>query len=143
VLLCGCFPFNQQNVRTVSRSHYRLEWPKWAKGLSREARGFVKGLLEYSPGKRMTAAAALAHPWIASAARVAPNSLSLESPGRLRTLAEKRAANRSASRARSAQRHQNARRHIVMEESEEEVSPRRPVRGRGPEPVLGKSAPAM
>lgn len=142
VLLCGCFPFNQQSIRTVRRGHYKLEWPKWATGLSRSARDFVKMLLEYNPGKRASAAVALAHPWIAKA-NLAPDSLSLESPGRLRTLAMKRDAQRTADRIASAQRRQvtpNRRRVIIAEGAvEEEVSPRT---SREPAHRMGKSAPA-
>lgn len=42
VLLCGCFPFNQNNVKVVKRKAYKLRWPGWATSLSEDARDFVK-----------------------------------------------------------------------------------------------------
>jgi len=134
VLLCGCFPFNQQNVRTVHRSHYKLEWPKWAKNISHDAREFVATLLEYRPSKRLTASQALAHPWIV--ARSVPN-LPLESPGRLQTLALKQEARRRDQQETIRQRQQ---RHGHGEDVAG-VSPLRV--SRTPRSRLGRSAPAM
>lgn len=87
VLLCGCFPFNQTDLRASRKRDYKLKFPKWASTLSDSSKEFIKSLLRYSPDKRATAAQALRHPWLSG--RTASSAL-LESPGRLRGLRPRR-----------------------------------------------------
>mmetsp|Transcript_22889 Transcript_22889/g.34848 ORF Transcript_22889/g.34848 Transcript_22889/m.34848 type:complete len:403 (-) Transcript_22889:68-1276(-) len=66
-MLCGYPPFNGANNRdvhaAVRRGRYRFPSADWA-GTSREARDFIRRLLQKDPRKRMNVEQALNHPWI-------------------------------------------------------------------------------
>lgn len=66
VLLCGMFPFDDDAQRNPKfrESDYKLRFPPWKK-VSDSAKDVLYRLLELNPSKRMTAAQALRHPWIA------------------------------------------------------------------------------
>jgi len=68
ILLCGYPPFNGRNNdethAAVLRGRYSFPSREW-KHTSREARDFVRGLLQTDPKRRMTVEEALAHPWMA------------------------------------------------------------------------------
>mmetsp|Transcript_41959 Transcript_41959/g.88086 ORF Transcript_41959/g.88086 Transcript_41959/m.88086 type:complete len:409 (+) Transcript_41959:304-1530(+) len=67
ILLCGYPPFNGANNdethRSVLRGQYNFPSRDW-KGISSNARQFIRQLLQMDPTKRMTAEEALNHPWI-------------------------------------------------------------------------------
>ncbi|KAL7555080.1 hypothetical protein ACHAWF_019004 [Thalassiosira exigua] len=67
VLLCGYPPFNgadDDKVHDAIRcGWYRFPAEEWS-GSSREARDFIRHLLQFDPRNRMTAEQALEHPWI-------------------------------------------------------------------------------
>mmetsp|Transcript_30127 Transcript_30127/g.56906 ORF Transcript_30127/g.56906 Transcript_30127/m.56906 type:complete len:386 (+) Transcript_30127:242-1399(+) len=66
-MLCGYPPFNGANNSdvhaAVRRGRYRFPSADWA-GTSREARDFIRRLLQKDPRKRMNVEQALNHPWI-------------------------------------------------------------------------------
>lgn len=66
VLLCGMFPFDDDAQRNPKfrESDYKLRFPPWKK-VSDSAKDVLYKLLEINPSKRMSAAQALRHPWIA------------------------------------------------------------------------------
>jgi calcium-dependent protein kinase len=67
ILLCGSPPFNginnDETHRSILLGQYCFPSQEW-KGTSREARDFVRQLLQMDPSKRMTAEQALNHPWM-------------------------------------------------------------------------------
>jgi len=67
-LLAGRPPFhgptNDAIFDGIRAGRYRMEGAPW-RGVSAPARDFVRRLLATKPGRRMTAAAALEHPWLA------------------------------------------------------------------------------
>jgi len=68
VLLTGHFPFSGKKTSTIFKAitDTPLDMRKsYWRSISKEAKELVKALLEKDPAKRMTAAEALAHPWIA------------------------------------------------------------------------------
>merc|ERR1719321_1458133 len=68
VLLSGYFPFQAGDQREllnlIRKGNYTMYEQEWAP-VSIQARHFVQNLLVFAPDKRMTAAEALRHPWIA------------------------------------------------------------------------------
>ncbi|KAL9187227.1 hypothetical protein ACHAXT_001330 [Thalassiosira profunda] len=68
ILLCGYPPFNganaEQTHKSVLRGKYCFPAEDW-KDVDREALDFINSLLQVNPRRRMTAAQALRHPWIA------------------------------------------------------------------------------
>ena len=66
-LLCGYPPFkgaNRDEIHSsVLRGRYHFPSKEW-KGVSREARDFIRRLLQIDPRKRMTVEEALNHPWL-------------------------------------------------------------------------------
>jgi len=73
ILLCGYPPFNGKDKNEIHRSilkgRYCFPSQDW-KGTSREARNFIRLLLQIDPSKRMTLTEALEHPWIVKHTRV-------------------------------------------------------------------------
>jgi len=67
ILLCGYPPFNGTNNdethRSILRGRHNFPSEDW-KGVSREARDFIRQLLQTDPRKRMTVEEALNHPWL-------------------------------------------------------------------------------
>eukprot|EP00585_Thalassiosira_rotula_P023846 CAMPEP_0196255038 /NCGR_PEP_ID=MMETSP0913-20130531/55117_1 /TAXON_ID=49265 /ORGANISM="Thalassiosira rotula, Strain GSO102" /LENGTH=429 /DNA_ID=CAMNT_0041542487 /DNA_START=28 /DNA_END=1317 /DNA_ORIENTATION=- len=67
ILLCGYPPFNGANNdgvhAAVQRGRYRFPSAEWS-GTSREAKDFIRRLLQKDPRKRMNVEQALNHPWI-------------------------------------------------------------------------------
>mmetsp|Transcript_26104 Transcript_26104/g.41133 ORF Transcript_26104/g.41133 Transcript_26104/m.41133 type:complete len:388 (-) Transcript_26104:150-1313(-) len=67
ILLCGYPPFNGANNNevhaAVQRGRYRFPSAEWS-GTSREAKDFIRRVLQKDPRKRMNAEHALNHPWI-------------------------------------------------------------------------------
>jgi calcium-dependent protein kinase len=70
MLLSGTPPFkgrrDREVLQAVRRGKYTLSGPKWD-NVSEEAKDFIRHLLVYNPSKRMTAEAALKHPWLQGA----------------------------------------------------------------------------
>mmetsp|Transcript_27821 Transcript_27821/g.60808 ORF Transcript_27821/g.60808 Transcript_27821/m.60808 type:complete len:553 (+) Transcript_27821:21-1679(+) len=74
ILLGGYMPFSgSQAVQTqkISRGQYVLKPERWNR-VSQEAKEFVSALLQVSPQKRLTAAQALEHSWIANRRKPGP-----------------------------------------------------------------------
>ena len=69
ILLAGVVPFDddpadeQAIYRRIVRGAYSLMAPEW-QAVSNEAKALVTGLLTVNPAQRLTAAAALSHPWL-------------------------------------------------------------------------------
>lgn len=67
ILLCGYPPFNgstnDETHRSVLKGRYHFASGEW-KGVSREAKDFIRRLLQTDPTNRMSAAEALNHPWM-------------------------------------------------------------------------------
>jgi len=66
ILLSGYMPFSgdeRKQVQMIKTGQYVVKKDIWAK-VSENGTGFVKGVLEVNPTKRMSAEQALAHPWI-------------------------------------------------------------------------------
>jgi len=76
ILMCGYPPFNggsnSETHASILRGRYHFPSREW-KHTSREARDFVRRLLQSDPSKRMTAEEALNHPWMA--AHVRPSAI--------------------------------------------------------------------
>lgn len=72
IILRGDFPFYHANRRKLYRKilsgTYSMDDEGWSK-VSEGAKEFISRLLEVDPARRMTAVAALAHPWLRSHAR--------------------------------------------------------------------------
>uniref|UniRef100_A0A7S4RVJ5 Calmodulin n=1 Tax=Alexandrium monilatum TaxID=311494 RepID=A0A7S4RVJ5_9DINO len=67
ILISGYMPFTgtgQAQVKKILSGQFKLKPERW-QNVSTETKGFVQSLLEVDPGKRLTAKAALQHPWIA------------------------------------------------------------------------------
>eukprot|EP00928_Gymnodinium_smaydae_P087940 TRINITY_DN72111_c0_g1_i1.p1 TRINITY_DN72111_c0_g1~~TRINITY_DN72111_c0_g1_i1.p1 ORF type:complete len:536 (-),score=99.57 TRINITY_DN72111_c0_g1_i1:117-1724(-) len=67
ILLSGYMPFSGPEavqMKNIQAGAYVMKPAKWD-AISENAREFVKALLEVNPDKRLTAQAALDHPWIA------------------------------------------------------------------------------
>ena len=67
VMLCGYPPFNGRSNREVclkvKSGKYEFKSKYW-KGVSKDAKDFVRKLLQVNPKKRMSIEQALKHPWI-------------------------------------------------------------------------------
>ena len=67
VMLCGYPPFNGRSNREVclkvKSGKYEFKSKYW-KGVSKDAKDFVRKLLQVNPKKRMSIEQALNHPWI-------------------------------------------------------------------------------
>ncbi|XP_050694275.1 serine/threonine-protein kinase H1 homolog isoform X2 [Eriocheir sinensis] len=67
ILLAGDFPFHSENrsrlYKNILKGAYSMDDEVWSK-VSEPGRDFVRRLLDVNPETRLTAAAALAHPWI-------------------------------------------------------------------------------
>merc|ERR1711959_187394 len=66
ILLSGSMPFfgsDEEQKKNIQRGCYNMKPQRWGH-ISAEAKDCVCKLLEVSPGKRLTAQAALEHPWI-------------------------------------------------------------------------------
>ncbi|KAF9391787.1 hypothetical protein CPB97_005424 [Podila verticillata] len=68
-LLCGYTPFDRQNsmdeMHAILNAEYQFAPMEYWQGVSETAKSFVNGLLTVDPSRRMTAAEALKHPWLA------------------------------------------------------------------------------
>lgn len=68
-LLCGYTPFDQdssaEEMQAILQGNFRFEPAIYWEGVSHEARDFIQRLLTVDPEKRMTAAEAMEHPWLA------------------------------------------------------------------------------
>jgi calcium/calmodulin-dependent protein kinase I len=68
-LLCGYTPFdresNLEEMQAILAADYSFTPIEYWRGVSETARQFIKRCLTVDPHERMTAHAALAHPWIA------------------------------------------------------------------------------
>eukprot|EP00914_Ancora_sagittata_P011954 GHVO01023177.1.p1 GENE.GHVO01023177.1~~GHVO01023177.1.p1 ORF type:complete len:548 (-),score=88.06 GHVO01023177.1:70-1713(-) len=71
ILLCGYPPFggqtDQEILRRVEKGKYAFDPPEWTK-VSEEVKDLIRQMLIYDPAKRITAEAALKHPWCQRAA---------------------------------------------------------------------------
>lgn len=71
MLLSGTPPFkgkrDREVLQAVRRGKYTLSGPNWDGRVSDLAKDFIRRLLVYNPAKRMTAEAALSHPWLQKA----------------------------------------------------------------------------
>ena len=78
ILLAGVVPFSdpdeQRLVHRIATAKYSLSGPEWS-AISSEAKSLVKGLMCLSPAARLTAAAALQHPWLRQAPEQAEGSV--------------------------------------------------------------------
>ena len=64
ILLSGTYPFSEVNLYSqLSQAEYSFKGPEW-KGVSEEAKHLVARLMELRPERRLSAEAALKHPWI-------------------------------------------------------------------------------
>jgi serine/threonine protein kinase len=67
-LLCGYTPFdrdsNLEEMQAILAADYSFTPLEYWRGVSQEARNFIKGCLTTDPQKRMTAHEALQHTWI-------------------------------------------------------------------------------
>ncbi|CAO3569504.1 unnamed protein product [Mortierella alpina] len=72
-LLCGYTPFDRQNsmdeVHAILKAEYEFTPIEYWQGVSDMAKSFVSRLLTADPSRRMTAAEALQHPWLAQTAQ--------------------------------------------------------------------------
>jgi len=72
ILLSGVVPFDEDPIdeqaiyRRIARGAYSLKAPEW-QAVSAEAKTLVTSLLTVNPAQRLTAAAALTHPWLSVA----------------------------------------------------------------------------
>lgn len=67
IMLCGYPPFNGENNKEVCDAIRRGKLnfqPKHWKGISKEAKDFIRRLLRANPRKRLTVDTAMSHPWI-------------------------------------------------------------------------------
>ncbi|KAF8938923.1 hypothetical protein BGZ58_011142 [Dissophora ornata] len=71
-LLCGYTPFDRQNsmdeMQAILNAEYNFTPIDYWQGVSETAKSFITGLLTVDPERRMTAAEALQHPWLAQSA---------------------------------------------------------------------------
>eukprot|EP00440_Ansanella_granifera_P052025 gb/GFBE01056403.1/.p1 GENE.gb/GFBE01056403.1/~~gb/GFBE01056403.1/.p1 ORF type:complete len:554 (+),score=146.17 gb/GFBE01056403.1/:1-1662(+) len=68
VLLSGYMPFSGAEAvqtKNISAGYYVMKPERW-NSISKEGKEFIKGLLEVDPEKRLTAATALEHRWVAN-----------------------------------------------------------------------------
>ncbi|KAG0206380.1 hypothetical protein BGX28_002143 [Mortierella sp. GBA30] len=74
-LLCGYTPFDRQNsmdeMHAILNAEYQFAPIEYWQGVGETAKEFVNGLLTVDPSRRMTAAQALEHPWLAQSAHKA------------------------------------------------------------------------
>jgi calcium-dependent protein kinase len=67
ILLCGYPPFNGPNDKVimdkVAKGQYNFDGDEW-RGVSSDAKEFIRQLLQFDPTKRYTALEALNDPWI-------------------------------------------------------------------------------
>lgn len=67
-MLCGYTPFdretNLEEVQAIATANFSFTPVEYWRGVSQEARDFIKRCLTVNPKKRMTAHQALQHPWI-------------------------------------------------------------------------------
>ncbi|KAL4775292.1 kinase-like domain-containing protein [Aspergillus nidulans var. acristatus] len=67
-MLCGYTPFdretNLEEVQAIATANFSFTPVEYWRGVSQEARDFIKRCLTVNPKKRMTAHEALQHPWI-------------------------------------------------------------------------------
>ncbi|KAF9941851.1 hypothetical protein BGZ65_000937 [Modicella reniformis] len=70
-LLCGYTPFDRQNsmdeMHAILSAEYQFAPVEYWQGVSETAKSFINGLLTVDPSQRMTAAEAMAHPFLAQA----------------------------------------------------------------------------
>lgn len=67
VLLCGCLPFDDDSQPLSSpqiRTKFVIRYPRWASGLSADAKDLLSHLLDIDPYTRYTAEDAISHPWM-------------------------------------------------------------------------------
>ena len=85
IMMCGYPPFNGKRNKEVcaaiKRGKYHFDSQQW-KGVSKEAKDFIRRLLQANPKKRMTPEQALNHPWLVKhavmKAEVQPNNSCVE-----------------------------------------------------------------
>jgi len=66
IILCGKMPFrgtDRQQMKSISAGAYPMDPKDWG-GMSAECKDFVRSLLQTDPTRRLSAPAALEHPWI-------------------------------------------------------------------------------
>jgi len=76
VLLSGYMPFSgseEVQTKNISAGKYVLKPERWGK-ISEDAKAFIGALLEVNPDKRLTAASALEHRWIAKRHEATPQA---------------------------------------------------------------------
>jgi calcium-dependent protein kinase len=67
IVVCGRMPFfgnDQKQMRQISAGIYQMDGERWA-DISSECKDFIRSLLQVDPHVRLSAQAALEHPWIA------------------------------------------------------------------------------
>ena len=67
ILLCGCLPFDDDSAPITdadAKAKFQLRFPHWAQNISADAKDFLTKLLEGDAKARVTAEAALDHPWL-------------------------------------------------------------------------------
>ena len=70
ILLCGFPPFYEEELPALFDQilHARYDFPSpWWDNISKEAKDLVRAMLTVDPKKRITAEAAMTHPWIGKA----------------------------------------------------------------------------
>jgi calcium/calmodulin-dependent protein kinase I len=106
ILLAGVVPFSdpdeQRLVHRIATAKYSLSGPEWS-AISSEAKALVKGLMCLSPAARLTASAALQHPWLRQAPEQADGRVQGQQQQPLRLNSKKLAA--YAARAKPPVRH--------------------------------------
>jgi len=67
LMLYGKYPFDGNNTQEIVHEIMKkeIQWHKQRYKYSKEAVDFMKALLQRDPSKRLTAAEAIAHPWVA------------------------------------------------------------------------------
>ncbi|ORZ02780.1 kinase-like domain-containing protein [Syncephalastrum racemosum] len=92
-LLCGYTPFYGADmaalIESVISGRYEFDEEYW-KDISDSAKDFINGLLTYDPAERLTAEAALQHPWLSSTNPSTHNLLASITRGRQNSLSSSR-----------------------------------------------------
>jgi len=88
ILLSGAMPFDP-NTYTPDRLSVSFPDSLFAE-VSADAKGFIRSLLQVDPTNRLSASAALAHPWLRALSdeHTRPSTSSLHTPRRLKELKE-------------------------------------------------------
>lgn len=87
-MLSGAMPWSSEDPDVAAKiqgARFTLETSAWD-GVSSDAKNFIRGLLEVDPSQRLTAPAALGHPWLKQHVSSGPSALPCPDPAILRSL---------------------------------------------------------